>query len=130
MFLPTRCVYANALQRYIGRQTRPPKGWIRDTQTEELKLTLRKRLQRKIAEARGISHGHGHQALASPKRSTCSLDDKLPEDGKRATAQSSDGKEGSSSRQLSAKRKYKKHPKPDENAPARPRSAYVIFSNS
>ncbi|KFY48303.1 hypothetical protein V495_01453 [Pseudogymnoascus sp. VKM F-4514 (FW-929)] len=27
------------------------------------------------------------------------------------------------------KRKYRRHPKPDENAPARPRSAYVIFSN-
>ncbi|KFY05408.1 hypothetical protein O988_00019 [Pseudogymnoascus sp. VKM F-3808] len=92
-----------------------------------VKLGHRRRLQRKIAEARRVSHGH--QALASPKRSTCSLEGKLPEDGKGVIAQSSDGKEGSSARQLSGKRKYKKHPKPDENAPARPRSAYVIFSN-
>ena len=28
-----------------------------------------------------------------------------------------------------AKRKYRRHPKPDENAPERPPSAYVIFSN-
>lgn len=27
------------------------------------------------------------------------------------------------------KRKYRRHPKPDENAPERPPSAYVIFSN-
>lgn len=29
----------------------------------------------------------------------------------------------------SAKRKYRRHPKADENAPERPPSAYVIFSN-
>lgn len=28
------------------------------------------------------------------------------------------------------KRKYRRHPKPDENAPERPPSAYVLFSNS
>ncbi|KAF9773710.1 hypothetical protein IL306_008406 [Fusarium sp. DS 682] len=28
-----------------------------------------------------------------------------------------------------AKRKYRRHPKPDENAPERPPSAYVLFSN-
>jgi hypothetical protein len=30
---------------------------------------------------------------------------------------------------LSGKRKYRRHPKPDTNAPERPPSAYVIFSN-
>ncbi|BFZ53235.1 hypothetical protein PYCC9005_000258 [Savitreella phatthalungensis] len=29
----------------------------------------------------------------------------------------------------SSKRRYKRHPKPDENAPSRPPSAYVLFSN-
>lgn len=29
-----------------------------------------------------------------------------------------------------AKRKYKRHPKPDDNAPERPPSAYVLFSNA
>ncbi len=32
--------------------------------------------------------------------------------------------------QQSGRRKYRKHPKPDQYAPAMPRSAYVIFSNS
>ena len=31
--------------------------------------------------------------------------------------------------QQSAKRRYKRHPRPDENAPRRPSSAYVIFAN-
>jgi hypothetical protein len=39
------------------------------------------------------------------------------------------GKDGSFSMQPGKKRKYLRHPKPDANAPARPRSAYVIFSN-
>ncbi|KFY99118.1 hypothetical protein V500_01451, partial [Pseudogymnoascus sp. VKM F-4518 (FW-2643)] len=82
---------------------------------------------RKIAETRQISHGH--QALASPKRSASVLDGKLPEKGKRVIAPRSDGEDGSSSTQLSGKRKYAKHPKLDQNAPATPRSAYVIFAN-
>ncbi|KAJ0380643.1 hypothetical protein COL26b_000929 [Colletotrichum chrysophilum] len=31
---------------------------------------------------------------------------------------------------IQAKRKYRRHPKPDENAPERPPSAYVLFSNT
>ncbi|KFY95229.1 hypothetical protein V500_02885, partial [Pseudogymnoascus sp. VKM F-4518 (FW-2643)] len=90
-----------------------------------VKLGHRRRLQRKIAATRGITHA---QALASPKRSSSGLDDKLLED-KGVTTSRSDAKDGSSSMQLGKKRKYRKHPIPDENAPARPRSAYVIFSN-
>ncbi|KFY66239.1 hypothetical protein V496_02136 [Pseudogymnoascus sp. VKM F-4515 (FW-2607)] len=92
-----------------------------------VKLGHRRRLQRTIAEARGISQGH--QALVSPKRRTCALDDKLPEEGKGVTTPRSDSKDGSSSTHLSGKRKYRKHPKPNLDAPTRPRSAYVIFSN-
>ncbi|KFY91582.1 hypothetical protein V500_04589 [Pseudogymnoascus sp. VKM F-4518 (FW-2643)] len=88
---------------------------------------MRKRLQRKIAETRQISHSH--QALASPKRSSSVLDGKLPEKGKGVIAPRSDGEDGSSSTQLSGKRKYVKHPKLDHNAPATPRSSYVIFAN-
>ncbi|KFZ23271.1 hypothetical protein V502_02256 [Pseudogymnoascus sp. VKM F-4520 (FW-2644)] len=91
-----------------------------------VKLGHRRKLQRKIAATRGIRHG---QALASPKRSSSGLDDKLLEEGKGVTTSRSDGKDGSSSMQPSKKRKYRRHPRPDENAPARPRSAYVIFSN-
>ncbi|KFZ23258.1 hypothetical protein V502_02262 [Pseudogymnoascus sp. VKM F-4520 (FW-2644)] len=91
-----------------------------------VKLGHRRKLQRKIAATKGIRHD---QALASPKRSSSGLDDKLLEEGKGVTTSRSDGKDGSSSMQPSKKRKYRRHPKPDENAPARPRSAYVIFSN-
>ncbi|KFZ19856.1 hypothetical protein V502_03455 [Pseudogymnoascus sp. VKM F-4520 (FW-2644)] len=90
-----------------------------------VKLGHRRKLQRKIAATRGISNA---QALASPKRSTPSLEDKQSEDNKGATPRS-DGKDGGASTQPSGKRKYRRHPKPDENAPERPPSAYVIFSN-
>ncbi|KFY67386.1 hypothetical protein V496_01577 [Pseudogymnoascus sp. VKM F-4515 (FW-2607)] len=91
-----------------------------------VKLGHRRKLQRRIAATRGVRHG---QALASPKRSSSGLDDKLLE-GKGVTTSMSEGKDGrSSSMQPSKKRKYTRHPRPDENAPARPRSAYVIFSN-
>ena len=69
------------------------------------------------------------QALKSLKHSTPSLEDKQSEESKGATPRS-DGKDGSASTQPSGKRKYRRHPKPDENAPERPPSAYVIFSNS
>ncbi|OBT69913.1 hypothetical protein VE03_00436 [Pseudogymnoascus sp. 23342-1-I1] len=90
-----------------------------------VKLGHRRKLQRKIAATRGISNA---QALASPKRSTPSLEDKQTEDTKGATPRS-DGKDAGVSTQPSGKRKYRRHPKPDENAPERPPSAYVIFSN-
>ncbi|OBT48623.1 hypothetical protein VE00_00781 [Pseudogymnoascus sp. WSF 3629] len=90
-----------------------------------VKLGHRRKLQRKIAATRGISHA---QALASPKRGTPSLEDKQSEDNKGATPRS-DGKDGNASTQPSGKRKYRRHPKPDENSPERPPSAYVIFSN-
>ncbi|KFZ07441.1 hypothetical protein V502_09862, partial [Pseudogymnoascus sp. VKM F-4520 (FW-2644)] len=79
-----------------------------------VKLGHRRKLQRKIAATRGIRHG---QALAPPKRSSSSLD-KLLEEGKGVTTSRSDRKDGSSSMQPSKKRKYRRHPIPDENAPA------------
>ncbi|KFX89941.1 hypothetical protein O988_08417 [Pseudogymnoascus sp. VKM F-3808] len=90
-----------------------------------VKLGHRRKLQRKIAATRGISNA---QALASPKRGTPSLEDRQSEDSKGA-ASKTDGKDGSASTQPSGKRKYRRHPRPDENAPERPPSAYVIFSN-
>ncbi|KAL5345587.1 hypothetical protein ACLOAV_009341 [Pseudogymnoascus australis] len=91
-----------------------------------VKLGHRRKLQRKIAATRGISSA---QALASPKRSTPSLEDKQSDDTKGAATPRSDGKDGGASTQPSGKRKYRRHPKADENAPERPPSAYVIFSN-
>ncbi|KFY32171.1 hypothetical protein V493_00446 [Pseudogymnoascus sp. VKM F-4281 (FW-2241)] len=91
-----------------------------------VKLGHRRKLQRRIAAARGTRHV---QALASPKRSSCGLDDKLLDESKGVATSRSHGKDGSFSMQPSKKRKYMRHPKQDPNAPARPRSAYVIFSN-
>ncbi|KAM0721903.1 hypothetical protein Q7P37_002828 [Cladosporium fusiforme] len=42
---------------------------------------------------------------------------------------SNSGVNGSSRVTTGSKRKYRRHPKPDENAPDRPPSAYVLFSN-
>ncbi|KFY03345.1 hypothetical protein O988_01540 [Pseudogymnoascus sp. VKM F-3808] len=117
---------AQARLRCFGRQTWPLKGSTEvSLHLKDPNRLVRKKLQRKIAATRGIRHG---QALASLKRSSSGLDDKLLEEGKGVTTARSDGKDGSSSMQSSKKRKYRRHPRPDESAPARPRSAYVIFS--
>jgi hypothetical protein len=86
-----------------------------------VKLGHRRKLQRKIAHSRGLS---SDRALASPPRYTPS-DERHSEDRKSG---GSTIKEGGGNVQ-GAKRKYRRHPKPDENAPERPPSAYVIFSN-
>jgi hypothetical protein len=88
-----------------------------------VKLGHRRKLQRKIANSRGLS---SDRALASPSRNTPS-DDRLADDHKQGGTKS-EGKEGGSGPH-GAKRKYRRHPKPDESAPERPPSAYVIFSN-
>jgi hypothetical protein len=88
-----------------------------------VKLGHRRKLQRKIANSRGFS---SDRALKSPSRNTPS-DDRQAE-GLKHGGSKSEAKEGASGPQ-GAKRKYRRHPKPDENAPERPPSAYVIFSN-
>ncbi|RDL36622.1 uncharacterized protein BP5553_05974 [Venustampulla echinocandica] len=87
-----------------------------------VKLGHRRKLQRKIANSRGIS---SDRALSSPRHTPA--DDRQSEDQRLggAKAEAKDG--GGASH--GAKRKYRRHPKPDENAPERPPSAYVIFSN-
>ena len=86
-----------------------------------VKLGHRRKLQRKIANSRGLS---SDRALGSPSRNTPSDDAQdLRQSGKKSEA-----KEGASGPH-GAKRKYRRHPKPDDNAPERPPSAYVIFSN-
>ncbi|KAF5660587.1 hypothetical protein FHETE_8868 [Fusarium heterosporum] len=85
-----------------------------------VKLGHRRKLQRRIANARGISPS---ASLATPVRPT-SEDVKTegvqPEPSRTETPPEGQGV---------AKRKYRRHPKPDENAPERPPSAYVLFSN-
>ncbi|KAK5049556.1 hypothetical protein LTR84_004485 [Exophiala bonariae] len=87
-----------------------------------IKLGHRRKLQRAIADYRGISY---ERLIGSPAQD-------LPYEGGR----SSEGGvptlstlERGSGPAPETKRKYRRHPKPDENAPERPPSAYVIFSN-
>lgn len=87
-----------------------------------VKLGHRRKLQRKIANSRGLS---SDRALASPRNTP--TDDRQPEESKGGNPKT-ESKDGSGASQ-GAKRKYRRHPKPDENAPERPPSAYVIFSN-
>ncbi|KAG9248534.1 hypothetical protein BJ878DRAFT_538253 [Calycina marina] len=89
-----------------------------------VKLGHRRKFQRKIANSRGQS---SDTALNTSSRNTPS-DDKAPEDPKASSAKV-DVKEATSVSQ-GVKRKYRRHPKPDEHAPERPPSAYVIFSNT
>jgi len=91
----------------------------------EVKLGHRRKLQRKIANSRGLSPD---RALASPPLNTANDERQL--DDQKASATKAEGKEAQIlSGPQGAKRKYRRHPKPDENAPDRPPSAYVIFSN-
>ncbi|MCJ1225733.1 hypothetical protein MMC12_002382 [Toensbergia leucococca] len=79
------------------------------------------RLQREIANTR---RHNSDQLLTSPSRSNTVEDHRYGEaDDKPHLIKSED------TTQSSGKRKYRRHPKIDENAPDRPPSAYVIFSN-
>ncbi|KAI9797014.1 MAG: hypothetical protein M1833_005847 [Piccolia ochrophora] len=83
----------------------------------------RRKIQREIASARGLSAEHSLHPSAQPTPS----EDRSTEG---EDAQSSN--QGESARPpvgSSGKRKYRRHPKRDDNAPERPPSAYVIFSN-
>lgn len=86
-----------------------------------VKLGHRRKLQRKIANSRGLS---SDRALASPSSTTPgdTHGDEPKVGGGRDAKDGGSGPHG-------AKRKYRRHPKTDENAPERPPSAYVIFSN-
>ncbi|EXJ71054.1 uncharacterized protein A1O5_06047 [Cladophialophora psammophila CBS 110553] len=87
-----------------------------------VKLGHRRKLQRAIAEYRGISY---ERLFGSPAQ------EGLSESGRgfETSTGPPSGPERPSGPPPETKRKYRRHPKPDENAPERPPSAYVIFSN-
>ncbi|KAJ3529779.1 hypothetical protein NM208_g9604 [Fusarium decemcellulare] len=85
-----------------------------------VKLGHRRKLQRRIANARGISPTTSLVTPARPTSEDVKPDGVLPEPSRTENHQEVQGV---------AKRKYRRHPKPDENAPERPPSAYVLFSN-
>ncbi|KAF9879255.1 hmg box protein [Colletotrichum karsti] len=90
-----------------------------DLDALQVKLGHRRKLQRRIANSRG----HAPDAsLVSPTRA--SVEEPKPE-AQRPEIQRPENKDGP----VVTKRKYRRHPKPDENAPERPPSAYVLFSN-
>ncbi|KAI1767556.1 hypothetical protein GGR53DRAFT_526406 [Hypoxylon sp. FL1150] len=84
-----------------------------------VKLGHRRKLQRRIANYRGIAP---ETSLVSPTRT--SIEDPRLEPN-RAEPAKPEKPDGASV----AKRKYRRHPKVDDNAPERPPSAYVLFSN-
>lgn len=81
-----------------------------------------KKLQRAIADYRGISY---ERLIGSPAQEGLSESGRAPE----SSATPSAGGERTPGPPPETKRKYRRHPKPDDNAPERPPSAYVIFSN-
>lgn len=102
-----------------------------------VKLGHRRKLQRKIANTRGFSSDQALESQKSPPPERVSADDhtKLKAEIKECTTNGAGGgvnnlgSVGAGTTVPTAKRKYRRHPKPDENAPERPPSAYVIFSN-
>ncbi|CAK7564446.1 MAG: hypothetical protein SEPTF4163_002338 [Sporothrix epigloea] len=88
-----------------------------------VKLGHRRKLQRRIANFRGIAPD---VALASSAQTS--------EDGTSSQAEAALRQEHNFENHqivpaVLVKRKYRRHPKPDEFAPERPPSAYVLFSN-
>ncbi|KAJ4301238.1 hypothetical protein N0V90_003329 [Kalmusia sp. IMI 367209] len=91
-----------------------------------VKLGHRRKLQRAIAESRGQSSG---RPLPIGLGKAGSVDGSYRSDDSATEGKARPGGESSAAgATTSAKRKYRRHPKPDEHAPERPPSAYVIFS--
>ncbi|KAL7950813.1 hypothetical protein V8C42DRAFT_131425 [Trichoderma barbatum] len=84
-----------------------------------VKLGHRRRLQRRIANARGIDPSI---SLSSIKPALEELKHDAAQKKREPPSHGGDTSGG-------PKRKYRRHPKPDDNAPERPMSAYVLFSN-
>lgn len=84
-----------------------------------VKLGHRRKLQRRIANARGIA----------PSISLADIRATLEEVKQNGSRHDHARWEGNPETNGVTKRKYRRHPKPDENAPERPPSAYVLFSN-
>lgn len=87
-----------------------------------VKLGHRRKLQRRIAKSRGIAP---EASLVSPTQSAA--DDLRVQETTTTEVPTAECRETIGV--TVTKRKYRRHPKPDENAPERPPSAYVLFSN-
>ncbi|PSR81694.1 hypothetical protein BD289DRAFT_33579 [Coniella lustricola] len=95
-----------------------------DLDALNVKLGHRRKLQRRIANARGIAPT---AILVSPNRPA--VEETRNDVHRPDTLTSASSQSQESAVPVVQKRKYRRHPKPDENAPERPPSAYVLFSN-
>ncbi|KAF2142107.1 uncharacterized protein K452DRAFT_326624 [Aplosporella prunicola CBS 121167] len=100
---------------------------IRESDLDALKVKLghRRKLQRAIAESRGVPLERLDRAFPQFHFSHSADGSNRSDD----SASESRNFKRSEPPVPGAKRKYRRHPKADENAPERPASAYVIFSN-
>ncbi|AEO70383.1 uncharacterized protein THITE_2121767 [Thermothielavioides terrestris NRRL 8126] len=87
-----------------------------------VKLGHRRKLQRRIANFRGVAPD---ASLVSPTQSNA--EEVKFQDAVKTESPTPGGRGAITV--VVTKRKYRRHPKPDENAPERPPSAYVLFSN-
>ncbi|KAL0257890.1 hypothetical protein SLS55_007058 [Diplodia seriata] len=107
---------------------------IRESDLDSLNVKLghRRKLQRAIAETRGIPLERLERAVPSLPGAP-SVDGSYRSDDSASETRSLNhhkrAEPPSGNTGGTTKRKYRRHPKPDENAPERPASAYVIFSN-
>ncbi|KAK3395850.1 hypothetical protein B0T20DRAFT_487401 [Sordaria brevicollis] len=88
-----------------------------------VKLGHRRKLQRRIANYRGLAPEASLAPLAQPSIE----DSRPPEVAPRPEPPKLELRDPGTV--IVTKRKYRRHPKADENAPERPPSAYVLFSN-
>ncbi|KAI1827957.1 hypothetical protein F4861DRAFT_535392 [Xylaria intraflava] len=84
-----------------------------------VKLGHRRKLQRRIANYRGVAPDASLALTARPSI----------EEARHDSNRADFGRPNGKIPPTIIKRKYRRHPKPDENAPERPPSAYVLFSN-
>ncbi|KAK0618166.1 hypothetical protein B0T17DRAFT_327137 [Bombardia bombarda] len=87
-----------------------------------VKLGHRRKLQRRIANSRGVAPDISLVPSSQP-----TIEESRGPDPLKAEAPKFDVRETNTT--IATKRKYRRHPKPDDNAPERPPSAYVLFSN-
>ncbi|KAI9826512.1 MAG: hypothetical protein M1826_006613 [Phylliscum demangeonii] len=98
-----------------------------DLDALNVKRGHRRKLQREIARARGIPIVRPLQSPSPPLSRRPARAELIREPLQPLIVPGAD--EGPDPAPHPTKRKYRRHPKPDEQAPDKPPSAYVIFSN-
>ncbi|GAB7345397.1 hypothetical protein MBLNU457_3738t1 [Dothideomycetes sp. NU457] len=94
-----------------------------DLEALGVKLGHRRKLQRAIVDYRG------HTKDNFPIQPLPTLPRGDPKGNPQSKPEQAQDNQSQTGQRVQAKRKYRRHPKPDEHAPERPPSAYVIFSN-